>query len=685
MSYQVLARKWRPKRFTEMVGQEHVLKALVNALDEERLHHAYLFTGTRGVGKTSIARLFAKSLNCEQGISSEPCGQCSACREIAEGRFVDLIEVDAASRTKVEDTRELLENVQYAPTHGRFKVYLIDEVHMLSTHSFNALLKTLEEPPPHVKFLLATTDPQKLPVTILSRCLQFNLKNLIPERIVQHLQFVLGEESIQFEEPALWLLARSADGSMRDALSLTDQAIAFGAGSVIENDVRAMLGTIDQRLVYRMLDALTAHDPSQLLDAVAQLAQFSPDYMTVLGDLISVLHRVAIAQALPAAVDNSLGDQEHILSLSSQLSAEDVQLFYQIALMGRKDLPFVPDAREGLEMVLLRMLAFRPADQAAKPIQLAGNASTNSASTSPAPTTAPSAPASPSPQSAHVATAAQAPSMPEPVTEAAVSEPVQNTVQETVQETAPTRASIQSVSLRPEPSAAPASTTPAMPEEPMRSAPEPKPAQPPQMQDVPPWEEDIPPPTYDDMPPMMDTEEPAYSPAKKSEPAALSPLTSATVAPVETALPKEEVELPAVEVTPEMQVAWGDFQLSDWVHVVGHLGLTGMTASLAGSLSLEVKTDTAIEFHYTQEQEAMLSGVHKERIQEALVDYFKAQFEVKFLKEAQTQETPRAYFARKRAERLAEAVASFEQDSTVQSLVAQFEATILKETIIPID
>jgi DNA polymerase-3 subunit gamma/tau len=359
MSYQVLARKWRPKRFTEMVGQEHVLKALVNALDDDRLHHAYLFTGTRGVGKTSIARLFAKSLNCEEGVSSEPCGQCSACREIAEGRFVDLIEVDAASRTKVEDTRELLENVQYAPTHGRFKVYLIDEVHMLSTHSFNALLKTLEEPPPHVKFLLATTDPQKLPVTILSRCLQFNLKNLIPERIVQHLQFVLGEESIHFEEPALWLLARSADGSMRDALSLTDQAIAFGAGAVIENDVRAMLGTIDQRLVYRMLDALTAHDPAQLLDAVAQLAQFSPDYMTVLGDLISVLHRIAIAQALPAAVDNSLGDQEHILALSGQLSAEDVQLFYQIALMGRKDLPFVPDAREGLEMVLLRM-AYRP-------------------------------------------------------------------------------------------------------------------------------------------------------------------------------------------------------------------------------------------------------------------------------------------------------------------------------------
>ncbi len=245
MSYQVLARKWRPKRFVEMVGQEHVLKALVNALDDDRLHHAYLFTGTRGVGKTSIARLFAKSLNCEVGVSSEPCGECSACKEIAEGRFVDLIEVDAASRTKVEDTRELLENVQYAPTQGRYKVYLIDEVHMLSGHSFNALLKTLEEPPPHIKFLLATTDPQKLPVTILSRCLQFNLKNLAPERIVEHLGFVLNEEAIQADEAALWLLARAAEGSMRDALSLTDQAIAFGAGTVSETDVRAMLGTID--------------------------------------------------------------------------------------------------------------------------------------------------------------------------------------------------------------------------------------------------------------------------------------------------------------------------------------------------------------------------------------------------------------------------------------------------------
>ncbi len=377
MSYQVLARKWRPKQFTQMVGQGHVLKALVNALDDNRLHHAYLFTGTRGVGKTSIARLFAKALNCEVGVSSEPCGSCSSCVEIAEGRFVDLIEVDAASRTKVEDTRELLENVQYAPSRGRFKVYLIDEVHMLSKSSFNALLKTLEEPPPHVKFLLATTDPQKLPVTVLSRCLQFNLKNMIPQRIVEHLTTVLTAEQIAFDEEALWLLARSADGSMRDALSLTDQSIAFGAGSVHEADVRVMLGTIDLKLVYQILQSLIDSDGVSLLKCVEDLAQFSPDYQSVLGDIISLLHRIAIAQTVPAALDNSMGDKQQVLSLAGQLCAEDVQLFYQVALHGRKDLPLVPDAREGLEMVLMRMLAFRPAS--APPVKLSPLSETGNA------------------------------------------------------------------------------------------------------------------------------------------------------------------------------------------------------------------------------------------------------------------------------------------------------------------
>jgi DNA polymerase III subunit gamma/tau len=364
MSYQVLARKWRPRNFGEMMGQAHVLRALINALDNQRLHHAYLFTGTRGVGKTTVARIFAKSLNCEQGVSATPCGQCSVCREIDEGRFVDLIEVDAASRTKVEDTRDLLENVQYAPTRGRYKVYLIDEVHMLSTHSFNALLKTLEEPPPHVKFLLATTDPQRLPVTILSRCLQFNLKRLPPEMIREYLQRVLGQENIAAEAGALKHIARAADGSMRDALSLLDQAIAYGGGQVAESEVQAMLGAIEQGHVVHLLDALAAADGAALLQRIADLNEFAPDYDGVLAELLALLHQIAVAQAVPGAVNDERTDDETVGRLAAALSAEDVQLFYQIGLIGRRDLAIAPSPRLGFEMVLLRMLAFRPVEAA---------------------------------------------------------------------------------------------------------------------------------------------------------------------------------------------------------------------------------------------------------------------------------------------------------------------------------
>jgi len=362
MSYQVLARKWRPRKFAEMVGQEHVLRALVNALDNERLHHAYLFTGTRGVGKTTVARIFAKSLNCESGVGAEPCGQCSACVEIDEGRFVDLIEVDAASRTKVEDTRELLDNVQYAPTRGRYKVYLVDEVHMLSAHSFNALLKTLEEPPPHVKFLLATTDPQKLPATVLSRCLQFNLKRLPLPMISDHLQKLLTAEGIEHDAGALRLLARAADGSMRDALSLLDQAIAFGAGAVREAEVRSMLGSIERGQVIALLRALASADAAALLQVVEKFSQQAPDFQELLAELLSSLQQIAIAQAVPGAVDEDLEEREAILDLAGRMAPEDVQLYYQIGLIGRRDLQLSPDQRGGLEMVLLRMLAFRPVD-----------------------------------------------------------------------------------------------------------------------------------------------------------------------------------------------------------------------------------------------------------------------------------------------------------------------------------
>ena len=361
MSYLALARKWRPRSFAELVGQEHVRQALGNALAQGRVHHAFLFTGTRGVGKTTIARILSKCLNCETGVTATPCGTCAACREIDEGRFVDLIEVDAASRTKVDDTRELLENVQYAPTRGRYKVYLVDEVHMLSTHSFNALLKTLEEPPPHVKFLLATTDPQKLPVTVLSRCLQFNLKRLPVALIAEHVNKVLDAEKIPHDAAAVKLVAQAADGSMRDALSLTDQLIAFGGGKVEEAGARDMLGTIDREHVARLGRALATGDAGRLLETARALEEFSPDYGQVLDDLAALLTRLAVLQLVPAYEGDELFDPALLAELAAVISAEDVQLYYQTAILGRRDLGFAPDPRTGFEMTLVRMLAFRPA------------------------------------------------------------------------------------------------------------------------------------------------------------------------------------------------------------------------------------------------------------------------------------------------------------------------------------
>jgi DNA polymerase-3 subunit gamma/tau len=362
VSYTVLARKWRPRRFEELVGQPHVVQALANSLADNRLHHAYLFTGTRGIGKTTVARLLAKALNCETGIVAEPCGVCSACTSIDEGRFVDLIEVDAASRTKVDDTRELLDNVQYAPTRGRFKVYLIDEVHMLSNHSFNALLKTLEEPPPHVKFLLATTDPQKLPVTVLSRCLQFNLKRFTVAQIQAQLEKICGKESIACDTAGLKAIARAAAGSMRDALSLLDQSIAFGGGKVEGPLVAAMLGSIDRDHVLRLLAALARHDGVALLEEVAKLDESAPDYGAVLDELLEALQRIAVLQLVGARSDDE--ELAAVQPFVAQFSAEDVQLYYQIALHGRRDLPIGREPRMGFEMTLLRMLAFRPADSA---------------------------------------------------------------------------------------------------------------------------------------------------------------------------------------------------------------------------------------------------------------------------------------------------------------------------------
>lgn len=362
MSYKVLARKWRPQQFSDMIGQEHVLRALINALDNQRLHHAYVFTGMRGVGKTTIARIFAKCLNCEtNGVSSTPCGECGSCKDIEAGRFFDLIEVDAASRTKVDETRELLENVPYAPASGRYKVYLIDEVHMFSTHSFNALLKTLEEPPEHVKFLLATTDPQKLPLTVLSRCLQFNLKRMPQSRLSSYLQQILGDENIRFQVPAIDIIARASEGSVRDALSLVEQAAAFGQGEVRQEEVESMLGRVSVDRLIDLLELLKAGDAEPLFEKVEALAEYAPDYNELLAEFTSIVHRVAMLHELPSKASEATSPTEQrLLELASQIEGDELQLMYQIASHARRDIGFAADQREAFDMALLRMLAFAP-------------------------------------------------------------------------------------------------------------------------------------------------------------------------------------------------------------------------------------------------------------------------------------------------------------------------------------
>ncbi|WP_210470207.1 DNA polymerase III subunit gamma/tau [Vibrio crassostreae] len=414
MSYLALARKWRPTKFKEVVGQAHVLTALENALSQNRLHHAYLFSGTRGVGKTTIGRLFAKGLNCETGITSTPCGECATCKEIDEGRFVDLLEIDAASRTKVEDTRELLDNVQYKPARGRFKVYLIDEVHMLSRHSFNALLKTLEEPPEYVKFLLATTDPQKLPVTILSRCLQFHLKPISVDNIHEQLDHILEQESVTSESRALGMIAHAADGSMRDALSLTDQAIALGNGNVVTDTVAHMLGTLDTDQAIHLLEAISSKQPQQAMACIQSLAENGVEWDGLLNQLATQLHRLAMFQALPSTLDKAQPDAEKLELLSKALSPQDIQLYYQIVLKGREDLSLSPTARVGIEMVVLRMLAFRPAEQAVATV-------ISTQSTSPAPAAQAQSVAQPVSQSAPMA----APRQPQMQQQAPQQQPMQ--------------------------------------------------------------------------------------------------------------------------------------------------------------------------------------------------------------------------------------------------------------------
>ncbi|WP_312255502.1 DNA polymerase III subunit gamma/tau [Stutzerimonas nitrititolerans] len=663
MSYQVLARKWRPRSFREMVGQTHVLKALINALDSQRLHHAYLFTGTRGVGKTTIARIIAKCLNCETGVSSTPCGQCSVCREIDEGRFVDLIEVDAASRTKVEDTRELLDNVQYAPSRGRFKVYLIDEVHMLSSHSFNALLKTLEEPPPHVKFLLATTDPQKLPVTILSRCLQFSLKNMPPERVVEHLTHVLGAENVPFEPDALWLLGRAADGSMRDAMSLTDQAIAFGEGKVLAEDVRSMLGTLDHGQVYGVLQALLEGDARALLDAVRHLAEQGPDWGGVLAEMLNVLHRVAIAQALPEAVDNGQGDRERVLALAQALPAEDVQFYYQMGLIGRRDLPLAPDPRSGFEMVLLRMLAFRPAGDESAP-----RTPLKSLGVSPATTDSEATPVAARP-AAPVAAAAPPPvpvvepvvTAAAPVTPAAV--PVMSQPAVVAEQPAPQpapEAKAPPIDLPWEESAAPAvavaEPAQATPGEALAELPEPSVAV-------------VSADDYDDDEPPLSDED--YFEAETQAEVYLHGLDEA------------QAETSTAEPAPAMEPATG--LAAEWQDIYLKLGLSGLTGSIASNCTLISVEDDRWLMHLDPAQSALFNATQQRRLNDALNQYHGRTLQLVIELERPRQETPAQAAARRRAERQRAAEQSIQSDPVVQQLMEQFAAVIREGTIEPVE
>ena len=676
MAYQVLARKWRPQNFHTMVGQEHVLRALVHALDEQRLHHAYLFAGTRGVGKTTIARILARCLNCEEGVSSTPCGVCSSCVEITEGRFVDLIEVDAASRTKVEDTRELLDNVQYAPTRGRFKVYLIDEVHMLSTSSFNALLKTLEEPPPHVKFLLATTDPQKLPITVLSRCLQFNLKNMPAEQVAGHLRHVLTSETIAFAEASLWQLGRAAKGSMRDALSLTDQAIAFCGGDLTESAVNQMLGSIDQGKVVEIVSQLQQGNASELLKLIGELGEQGQDFTGALEDLLSLLHQMAICQVLPEAPVSVQFDRAKVKELAQQTSPADVQLFYQMGIMARKDLELAPDLQAGFEMALLRMLAFRPQQHAGQMKITEPQTQTQT----------------------HTQTQAQAQAqMPESIIAAeAVVESAAESLVEQVEQVKQVK-QVDESAAQGMPVTEMASVPDAPHEEP--SVPEavlvqeavpvketaPVQDSPPDLES-PPWEEE-----------PMQAQQPVFNHAheeQQGEPEPqLEPQLEQAAAAEPALAPESESESesePAVAEGLMPAKSGRDWTLADltqenWVKVFNDLNLSGMTHGIASNMVFAQRQGTKLQFTLQQGQSSMLNDTHQGRMREALEAMFGCNLELT-INIGETQiETPFANRQRRETEHQQQAIIALENDANVASLTTAFNGQLDTNSVLPVN
>ena len=659
MSYQVLARKWRPRNFKELVGQEHVQRALINALDNDRLHHAFLFTGTRGVGKTTIARILAKALNCEQGTSATPCEQCSTCQEINEGRYVDLIEVDAASRTKVEDTRELLDNVQYAPTRGRYKVYLIDEVHMLSTHSFNALLKTLEEPPPHVKFLLATTDPQKLPVTILSRCLQFNLKRLGADQIEQHLSNILSQEDIQTDTQAIAQVARAADGSMRDALSLLDQAIAYGGGKLEAREVSAMLGTVDKKYVYELLQGVAAGDANALIQHIQAIAEQSPNFTTLLDEILSLLHRISLAQMAPQALHSDGFDLDSIKQLAADMTPEDAQLYYQIGLLGKRDLSLAPDPKTGFEMCLLRMLAFKPVG-----LTRVDSSNTNTAAKEGGTTTAPQ-PISPANTSMSSSTAETAPTVrpAEPPRGA----PPQSKSQ-SMKAIADTLANTQ-IKSQGNQTTAKNDTSQSKSDGSGRAPASPR---------------AHPAPSTDDEPAPAAS---IQSQAGKAKQEALSANISSTFAASDTGNDKEAEQVSSAEQEPPAPLYDGTLphDAQSWELLSRHLPINGIALEMARNCAFISLQENQIQLEIAESRKQLFNEERRKQLTRAVDEVLDGSFHLDIRITEQVQQTPAQLQQQRKIQRQQSAEAEIAQDHYVKQLIDVFDAQVNQKSIQPVD
>ncbi|HYD81726.1 MAG TPA: DNA polymerase III subunit gamma/tau [Paucimonas sp.] len=672
MSYQVLARKYRPKSFDSLVGQEHVVRALTHALEQKRLHHAYLFTGTRGVGKTTLSRILAKSLNCESGITAAPCGRCEACVAIDAGRFVDYVEMDAASNRGVDEMAQLLEQAIYAPSNARFKVYMIDEVHMLTNHAFNAMLKTLEEPPEHIKFILATTDPQKIPVTVLSRCLQFNLKQMPPGHIVGHLENILAQEAIEFETPALRLLAQGAHGSMRDALSLTDQAIAYAAGKVTLEAVQGMLGALDQSYLIRLLDALAAKDGAGLLAVADEMATRSLSYNAALQDLGTLLHRIALAQTVPAAVPDDVPEREDIVRLAALFEPEEVQLFYQIAVHGRNELGLAPDEYAGFSMTLLRMLAFRPG------IGADGGAETKPVAAAPVSAARP-APAAQSP-AAMAAAAARTSAAPQAMPPSAPA-PAAAPAARPAGTMSPARAALEAARnggkmppVAPRPAPAPA----------VAPAPVPAPAPAPSSSVPPPWEQD--------QPPLPDSSAMEFSSAaaqKKTEQfdvdvALAPPPASAPVPPAPAKSEPPPFDASRLVLHPLKELGWD----GHWPNLAAVLPLRGIAQQLAQQSEL-IKCigsdggNGAVQFHLRVAVETLLSAGSVDKLAAALSEHFGRTIRVT-TEIGAVQQTANAQAVAQREELQRKTEETLKNDPFVQTLIREFGATIVPDSIKPI-